>query len=54
MKKKRIELEKNEIVFLITVLEALVENEVIEENQIEFELLNSVYLKLTKTWFEGE
>ena len=50
MEKKRIELEKKEIIFLIGVLEDLVENElVLEEEQKEFELLNSIYRKLTKS-----
>ena len=43
-------LEKQEIIFLIGVLEDLVENElVVEEEQKEFELLNSIYRKLTKS-----
>ena len=55
MKKKKIELEKKEIAFLIGVLEDLAENEIVEEEeQKEFELLNSIYLKLTKTYFEGK
>ena len=49
MKKKRIELEKKEIIFLIGVLEDLAENELVVEEQKEFELLNSIYIKLTKS-----
>ena len=49
MEKKRIEFEKEELIFLLSIIENIVEDELIEEDQVEFELINSIYLKITKS-----
>lgn len=46
---KRIEFEKEELIFLLSIIENIVEDELIEEDQVEFELINSIYLKITKS-----
>ena len=49
MEKKRIEFEKEELIFLLSVIENIVEDELIEEDQVEFELIDSIYLKIIKS-----
>ena len=49
MEKKRIEFEKEELIFLLSIIENIVEDDLIEEDQVEFELINSIYLKITKS-----
>ena len=49
MEKKRIEFEKEELIFLLSIIENIVEDDLIEENQVEFELIDSIYKKITKS-----
>lgn len=49
MEKKRIEFEKEELIFLLSVIENIVEDDLIEEDQVEFELIDSIYKKITKS-----
>lgn len=55
MEKKRIEFEKSELIFLLNILENLAdelyEDDLMdeEEKQKKIELINSMYLKITKS-----